>query len=609
MATWTFERIIRILHVDYDVSFLKSVKTSLEANRDFQVENANSVSEAMLKLKFGKYDVIISDYQMPQKNGLEFLVELRGCGIMTPFILVADRQKAEVVVKALNLGVFRYVEKYSEPQRIFAELPEAILQAYNLLPVKVGLRENVDFLRDVYDNQQTGIIVIQPGTHIVVAANKAALSFVGAKKDQLIGKVCHTTICPAARGKCPITDLNQTIIGEEQVLTRLNCRQIPVLKTVKKVVLSGEEYLIESIVDISKRKVEEQKLKEKYLEYEVLFSENPQAIVFCDENFCIVDVNPVFTTLFGCSAHDVKGKDAVDMFTPENLKQQNRWIKQRLFEGHLECRTKRLRLDGSEVNFSLSGTAVCLNGCVVGFVLIFLDISEAVVANEELSRLIDEQNVSLGKIKLFNEQLSVTGGLTRHDIRNKLMALTFNAYIAKKHSGGNPDVIGYLTEIESISSNIARLLEFAKTFEVLGTQEQTRINVGKMVADAASLFANLKGVTVTNECGDFEVKADTLLMEVFHNMIDNSLKYGKPKITQIRIHVQISQEGVTELIYEDNGQGIEPGMKARLFQKGATTKGTGYGLWLIRRICEMYGWDVQETGEYGKGVRFVMKIP
>jgi PAS domain S-box-containing protein len=581
----------------------------LDTNREFQVENANSVSEAMSKLKFRKYDVILSDYQMPHKNGLEFLTELRQCGIMTPFILVADRERGEVLVKAINLGVFRYIEKQSEPQKISAQLSEAIQQAYNQVSAKVGLRENVDFLREVYENQLTGIIIIQSATHTIVAANKAALNLMGATKDQLIGKACHTTICPATKGKCPVTDLNQTITEEEQILTRMNSRQIPILKTVKKVVFSGEEYLIESIVDISKRKIEEQKLKEKYREYEVLFSKNPSGIVLCNKNFDVIDVNPSFTSLFGCSANDVKGRDAINMFTPENLKAQNDWIKQRLFEGHMECRTKRLRLDGLEVNVSLYGTAVSLDEDIIGFVLIFQDITEVIVAREELSRLIDDQNVSLGKTRLLNEQLSVTGGLTRHDIRNKLMALTFKAYLAKKRSAGNSEVLSYLTDIEEISRNIARLLDFAKTYETLGTQEQTRINVGKMVADAASLFVDLKGVTVINECGDFEVKADSLLMELFHNMIDNSLKYGAPKITKIRVHVQINQEGITELIYEDNGNGIEPEIKARLFQKGVTTKGTGYGLWLIRRICEMYGWSVQETGEYGQGVRFVMKIP
>ena len=233
--------------------------------------------------------------------------------------------------------------------------------------------------------------------------------------------------------------------------------------------LSGEEYLIESIVNISKRKIEEQKLKEKYRAYEALFSENPNAIVLCDKNFDAIDVNLSFTALLGCHANDVKGQDAINMFTPENLKAQNSWIRERLFEGHMECRTKRLRSDGLEVNVSLFGTAVSLDEDIIGFVLIFQDITEVIVAREELSRLIDDQNVSLGKTRLLNEQLSVTGGLTRHDIRNKLMALTFKAYLAKKRSAGNPEVLSYLTDIEEISRNIAKLLDFAKTYETLGT--------------------------------------------------------------------------------------------------------------------------------------------
>lgn len=66
---------------------------------------------------------------------------------------------------------------------------------------------------------QTGIIIIHPATHTIVAANKAAINLTGATKDQLIGKVCQTTMCTATKGTCPITDLNQTIIGEEQILT------------------------------------------------------------------------------------------------------------------------------------------------------------------------------------------------------------------------------------------------------------------------------------------------------------------------------------------------------------------------------------------------------
>jgi signal transduction histidine kinase len=228
---------------------------------------------------------------------------------------------------------------------------------------------------------------------------------------------------------------------------------------------------------------------------------------------------------------------------------------------------------------------------------------------EELNILLEEQNLSLGRTRLLNEQLNVTSGLTRHDIRNKLTALTFKVYIAKKHAKDNPEVFNCLKDIEVISNNIARLLEFAKTYELLGTEELTSINVGKMVEDAASLFVDLKGVTVVNECEEVNIRANSMLLELFHNMIDNSLKYGPPKITEIKVHARINSEGATELIYEDNGNGIDPQIKVRLFEKGVTTKGTGYGLWLIRRICEMYGWSVQEKGVYGQGVRFVMTIP
>jgi PAS domain S-box-containing protein len=521
---------------------------------------------------------------------------------------VTVREKEEVVAKALNLGVFRYVEKSGDPKSIFTELANRIQEAHSQRHYQGGLREDEEFFRSVYENQRSGILVIEPSSATIVGANKAALDLIGATKRQVIGSRHHDWIRGIEKDRCEIAGLVQTINGEEKVLTRSSSEKSPILTTVSKAVLAGNEYLIESFVDITKRKADEQELREKRQKYEALFSENPEAVVFCDKSFRVVEVNPRFNMLFGCSTETVKGRDAISVFTPENLKGETNWIKLRLGEGHVQCRTKRSRPDGSEVNVSLFGAPMRLNEGIIGYFLVFEDISEISTVNEELSRMIDEQNVMLGKTSLLNEKLSVTGGLTRHDVRNKLTAINGNAYIAKKRVAGNTDAVSCLSQIEEVTRNIVRILDFAKTYEMLGTQERTRVNVGKMVADAASLFADLKGVVVVNECEELEVMADSLLMELFHNMIDNSLKYGGQKISQIRVHMQYSQDGATELVYEDNGNGIEPEMKGKLFQKGFG-KGTGYGLWLIRRICEMYGWTIREEGEYGKGARFVMKIP
>jgi hypothetical protein len=71
------EHIIQVLHVDDDADFLKTSKQILQADSSFSVENATSVQDALELLKNKTFDAIISDYQLPEKNGLDFLKELR----------------------------------------------------------------------------------------------------------------------------------------------------------------------------------------------------------------------------------------------------------------------------------------------------------------------------------------------------------------------------------------------------------------------------------------------------------------------------------------------------------------------------------------------------
>ena len=68
---------LRILHVDDDPSLLSVSKIILESENKFEVDNVTSVDEAFSKLETSAYDAVISDYEMPVKNGLDFLKELR----------------------------------------------------------------------------------------------------------------------------------------------------------------------------------------------------------------------------------------------------------------------------------------------------------------------------------------------------------------------------------------------------------------------------------------------------------------------------------------------------------------------------------------------------
>ena len=68
------DNLIHILHVDDDPSFLEVSKLVMtDIDNSLEIDVATSVDEAHLKLKTKQYDLIISDYEMPHKTGLDLL--------------------------------------------------------------------------------------------------------------------------------------------------------------------------------------------------------------------------------------------------------------------------------------------------------------------------------------------------------------------------------------------------------------------------------------------------------------------------------------------------------------------------------------------------------
>jgi signal transduction histidine kinase len=99
------------------------------------------------------------------------------------------------------------------------------------------------------------------------------------------------------------------------------------------------------------------------------------------------------------------------------------------------------------------------------------------------------------------------------------------------------------------------------------------------------------------------------LRQLFYNLIDNSLKHGK-KVTRIRIcYERIKGDGIG-LIYQDDGVGIPEAERPKLFKEGFSAGGsTGYGLYFLKKMVEVYGWTIQETGEPRNGARFTITMP
>ena len=158
-----------------------------------------------------------------------------------------------------------------ELQRLYGESEQARKSLLSILEditqKEEALRESKERLKTTLDSLQTGIVVIDAETHIIIDANPAAIRMIGAPEEQVIGHVCHDYICPAEKGKCPITDLGQKVDNSERILLTANREEVPILKTVTTMFLGGKRCLLDSFIDIrEKKKLEAQLAQSQKME-------------------------------------------------------------------------------------------------------------------------------------------------------------------------------------------------------------------------------------------------------------------------------------------------------------------------------------------------------
>ena len=194
----------------------------------------------------------------------------------------------------------------------------------------------------------------------------------------------------------------------------------------------------------------------------------------------------------------------------------------------------------------------------------------------------------------------------RHDIQNKLQVASNCVFLVKQKVQNDSEALELVEQIESVCEHVKKILDVTRTYEKLGFEELRIVDVGEIIERVASLFSDLSDVNVVNDCNGLTVMADSLLFQLFTNLLDNSLKHGR-NITRIKFYTEAGEEGL-KLVYEDNGVGIPEAEKEKIFREGYG-KDTGYGLWLVKKMCEVYGWRIQETGEHGKGAQFTITIP
>jgi DNA-binding NtrC family response regulator len=122
-------RRISVLYVDESPALANLICMYFDRNGEMMVDTSQSIEDAMNKLNYIAYDVIVTDYNNNERNGNELLRNVRAKGEMIPFVYFVVSRINELENEAKHLGLVSFIEKMGVSGANFAKLRQAICEA------------------------------------------------------------------------------------------------------------------------------------------------------------------------------------------------------------------------------------------------------------------------------------------------------------------------------------------------------------------------------------------------------------------------------------------------------------------------------------------------
>jgi PAS domain S-box-containing protein len=223
----------------------------------------------------------------------------------------------------------------------------------------------------------------------------------------------------------------------------------------------------------------------------------------------------------------------------------------------------------------------------------------------EISTDITDRKRAEDALVRVNNKLNLLSGITRHDILNQLTALRAYIDLSSEHTTDEV-VLEFIKKEMMIANVIDRQISFTRDYHKLGVMAPVWQNIADIIEWARQSLL-VRNVDIRTEFSDLEVFADPLLEKVFYNLMDNALRYGGEKMTTIRFFLQESDDALI-ICCEDDGTGIAGENKELIFNRGYAHN-TGLGLFLSREILGITDSSIVETGVFGRGARFEIRVP
>jgi nitrogen fixation/metabolism regulation signal transduction histidine kinase len=248
-------------------------------------------------------------------------------------------------------------------------------------------------------------------------------------------------------------------------------------------------------------------------------------------------------------------------------------------------------------------------------------------SEDEISQLISQYNTMVEKLEASKTQLvkleregawREMARQVAHDIKNPLTTMKLSMQQLERLSGSPEQAAAYLRKaitrlIEQIDS-LAQIASEFSMFANLDIKTKNDVVINEVVESVHDLFSEQKHVDLSLSLPEerFHILGDkNHLIRVFNNLVINAIQ-AIPSDRKGQIHVSLSQKGNYSIIQiSDNGGGIPPEIRDRVFEPNFTTKtsGSGLGLAICKKIIEAHDGTIRFETRDNEGTDFFVEVP